>query len=97
MELQLRPEDVVAKKFAYGKGCETCAFTGYRGRVGLFEIMVMNDELRDLIMQDASTNVLRSASRKIGMRTLREAGQMAIFEGITTIEEVVKETITEEM
>jgi len=56
----------------------------------------MSDELRDLVMKHASTNVLRNAARKAGMRTLRESGELAIYEGVTTIEEVVKETIVEE-
>ncbi len=96
LELDLEPEDVQGKVFMYGKGCDYCNNTGYRGRMGLFEIMVMNDQLRDLIMKHASTNVLRAAGRKLGMRALRESGLMSIYEGLTTIEEVVKETIVEE-
>lgn len=97
MELDLRPEDVRGKVFMYGRGCDYCNNTGYRGRMGLFEMMLMNDDLRDLVMKHASTNILRNAARKLGMRTLRESGLLAIYEGITTIEEVVKETIMEEM
>ncbi|HPD31205.1 MAG TPA: ATPase, T2SS/T4P/T4SS family [Phycisphaerae bacterium] len=97
MELDLRPEDVRGKVFMYGRGCDYCNNTGYRGRMGLFEMMLMNDDLRDLVMKHASTNILRNAARKMGMRTLRESGLLAIYEGITTIEEVVKETIMEEM
>ncbi len=96
MELDLKPEDVQGRVFMYGKGCDYCNNTGYRGRMGLFETMVMADDLRDLVMKHASTNVLRAASRKRGMRTLREAGQLAVFEGLTSIEEVVRETILEE-
>jgi len=96
MELDLRPEDVAGKPFFYGKGCDYCNNTGYRGRLGIFEVMVLDDDIRDLIMQRASSNILRAAARKRGMRTLRESGLLAITEGITTIEEVVKETITEE-
>ncbi|NLX23518.1 MAG: pilus assembly protein PilB, partial [Phycisphaerae bacterium] len=70
--------------------------TGYRGRVGLFEIMALNDEMRDLIMKHASTALLRNAARKAGMSSLRENGLLAIYEGLTTIEEVVRETIVEE-
>jgi type IV pilus assembly protein PilB len=95
MELGLMPEDVADKKFYYGKGCDLCNNTGYKGRMGLYEIMVFNDEIRDLIMNDASTAVLRNAARKNGMRMLRENGLSAIFDGITTIDEVVKETIME--
>ncbi|MDM8007008.1 MAG: ATPase, T2SS/T4P/T4SS family [Phycisphaerae bacterium] len=97
MELDLKPEDVHGKVFMYGKGCDYCNNTGYRGRMGLFEMMLMNDDLRDLVMKHASTNILRNAARKLGMRPLRESGLLAVFEGITTIEEVVKETIMEDM
>ncbi len=96
MELELRPEDVQGRSFMYGKGCDFCNNTGYKGRLGLFEFMLMNDEMRDLVMRHASTNVLRQASRKRGMRSLRDAGRLAVFEGITSIEEVVRETIVDE-
>jgi type IV pilus assembly protein PilB len=93
MEVDLKPEDVKSKKFFYGKGCENCNKTGYRGRTGLYEIMIFNDEIRDLIMNHASTNVLREAARKAGMRTLRENGLLSIFDGVTTIDEVSRETL----
>lgn len=96
MELGLMPEDVGGKTFYYGKGCDQCNNTGFRGRTGLFEIMVMNDELRDLIMNHASTSVLRDAAKRAGMKTLRENGLSAIYDGITTIEEVVRETLAAE-
>lgn len=95
MELGLTPDDVKGKTFAYGKGCDYCNNTGYKRRLGLFETMVMNDDLRELIMQNASTNILRNMAVKNGMRLLRESGLLAIYEGATTIEEVVKETILE--
>ncbi len=95
MELKLTPEDVKGKKFHYGRGCNKCNKTGYKGRTALFEIMVFNDEMRELIMNQASTNILRSAAQKAGMRLLRDNGLTAIYDGITTIDEVVKETITE--
>jgi type IV pilus assembly protein PilB len=96
MELGLMPEDVGDKTFYYGKGCDQCNNTGFRGRTGLFEIMVMNDELRDLIMNHASTSVLRDAAKRAGMKTLRENGLSVIYDGITTIEEVVRETLAAE-
>jgi type IV pilus assembly protein PilB len=92
MELGLTPDDVKGKTFYFGKGCEQCNSTGYRGRMGIYEIMTLNDEIRELIMNNASTNVLRSAARKQGMTLLRENGLRAIYNGTTTIEEVVKET-----
>ena len=96
MELELRPEDVKGRVFYYGKGCEACNNTGYRGRQGIYEIMLLDDEMRDLIVQHASTQVLRAESKKRGMRSLRHSGLMSIYDGITTIEEVVRETIMEE-
>jgi type IV pilus assembly protein PilB len=96
MELNLRPDELVGKKFYYGKGCERCNNSGHKGRMGLYELVVMNDELRDLISAGASTDQLRNACRKQGMSTLRDAGLNAIFAGHTTIDEVVKETITED-
>jgi type IV pilus assembly protein PilB len=96
MELDLRSEGTQGRVFMYGRGCDYCNSTGYRGRMGLFETMVINDEMRDLIMKHASSNILRNTARKIGMRSLREAGLLAIYEGHTSIEEVVRETIIEE-
>jgi type IV pilus assembly protein PilB len=96
MELELRPEDVGDKTFYYGKGCNQCNKTGYRGRTGLYEIMTFNDEVRDLIMNHASTAVLRDAACRAGMKTLRENGLTAIFDGITTLDEVSRETIAAE-
>ena len=97
MELQLLPDDVKGKKFHYGRGCSKCNGTGYRGRIGIFEIMVFNDEIRDLIMNQASTNVLRSAGLKNGMRLLRDNGLAAIYDGITTIDEIAKGTMMEDV
>jgi type IV pilus assembly protein PilB len=95
-ELGLRPEDVVGKEFYYGRGCDLCNNTGYRGRQGLYEFMIMDDDMRDLIIQHASTQQLRAEAKKRGMRTLRQSGLLSIYDGVTTIEEVVKETIMEE-
>jgi type IV pilus assembly protein PilB len=96
MELNLRPDDVRSKKFFYGRGCDRCNNTGFRGRMGIFELVVMNDELRDHISAGASTDQLRSACRRSGMMTLRESGLRAIFNGLTTIEEIVRETVLED-
>ena len=96
MELGLTPDDVADKTFHRGAGCEYCRNTGYTGRIGIFEVMVLDDDLRELIMQRRSTNVLREAARKRGMRTLRESGLLAIYDGVTTIEEVAGETIMED-
>jgi len=64
--------------------------------MGIYEIMVLDDEMRDLIVKHASTQVLRAEARKRGMRSLRNSGLLAIYDGVTTIEEVVRETLTED-
>jgi type IV pilus assembly protein PilB len=97
MELELTPEMIAGKQLYYGKGCDYCNNTGYRGRMGIFEIMVLDDELREDIMHRASTNVLREKAIKKGMSTLRDSGISVIYDGLTTIEEVVKETVLEEV
>jgi type IV pilus assembly protein PilB len=94
-ELGLKPEDVRDKRFFRGRGCETCNNTGYKGRVGLYELMVANDTIRELIMQNASVDDLRKAAVSFGMVTLRESGMAKAYEGITTLDEVVRETILE--
>ena len=96
MELNLRPEEARGKKFYYGRGCDRCNNTGHKGRTGIYEFMPMNDELRDAIMGNVSTEGLRQMARKHGMTTLREYGLQAIYNGVTTIEEVVRETVLED-
>ncbi len=96
MELALKPEHVQGRTFFRGKGCNHCTKSGYRGRLALFEIMVLDDTLRELIMAQANTSVLRSECRKRGMRTLRESGLLAIYDGQTTIDEIVRETLDDE-
>jgi type IV pilus assembly protein PilB len=96
MELSLRPQDVANRTFARGSGCDKCNKTGYKGRLALYEIMSMDDTLRELVMTQASTAVLKMEARKRGMRTLRESGMLSIYDGQTTIEEVVRETLGEE-
>ena len=94
MELSLRTADVQGRTLYRGRGCDNCTKSGYKGRMAIFEIMLMDDELRDLVMQQASTAVLQTESRKRGMRTLRESGLLALYEGQTTIDEIVRETIS---
>ncbi|HVE41053.1 MAG TPA: ATPase, T2SS/T4P/T4SS family [Planctomycetota bacterium] len=93
MEIGLTPNDVKGKKFCFGKGCSNCNNTGYRGRQAIFEMMLLTDRVKELIMKSASTEQLRHIAREQGMRTLRESGLLAIFDGHTTIEEVVRETL----
>jgi type IV pilus assembly protein PilB len=96
LELQMTRKEVAGKKFFYGRGCDRCNNSGHKGRMGLFELIIMNDELRDMISAGGSTDQLRVACRKQGMQTLREAGLRAIFSGQSSIEEVVRETVLED-
>jgi len=94
-ELGLPPDYAVGKKFFRGRGCDLCNNTGYKSRIGLFELMIMNDELRDMIMRAVSTDELRKAAQRYGMRTLRESGLHYVQEGVTTLDEVIRETIVD--
>ena len=95
MELQLKQEDLEGRTLYRGRGCDQC-HGGYKSRMAIFEIMTLDDEIRDMIVTQASTAVLRSECRRRGMRTLRESGLLALYEGMTTLDEVVRETITDE-
>ena len=95
VDLQLTAEEVAGKKFYRGTGCNTCNNTGYKGRVGLFELMVMDDELRDMIMRNETTDALRNRAQAKGMVLLRDAGIQFMHDGLTTAEEVIRETILE--
>jgi len=90
--LNLSPHDLGDKVFYYGRGCSACNDTGYHGRKGIFELLVINDTIRALINERAPTVVLRQKAVELGMVTLREDGLRGIFEGDTTIEEIVKYT-----
>ncbi len=94
-ELGMKLSDVEGKRFFRGRGCEICNNTGYKGRVGLYELMIVNDTIRDMIMQNASVDDLRKTAVGFGMVTLRESGMSKAYEGVTTLEEVVRETILE--
>ena len=94
-DLELTSEMVRGKRFYRGAGCELCNNTGYKGRVGLFELMIMSNDIRDAIMGNAQTDEIREMARKNGMVSLRDAGIKACFDGVTTADEVVRETILE--
>ena len=92
-ELALSKDEVIGKRFSYGKGCEACNFTGFRGRTAIFEIMEVSEDLKMAILEEAPTGRLRDLARKQGMRSLRESGMLAIYDGLTTVEEVLRETM----
>jgi type IV pilus assembly protein PilB len=97
MELQLPLAQARKYKFYYGRGCPRCNNTGYKGRCGIYELMDINDDVRDLITSDASVDEMRNLARAQGMTSLREAGLKLIFDGVTTIDEVVRETVMEDI
>ena len=80
-----------------GKGCDECSNTGYRGRVGIFELLIINDDIRRLILQKTSANIIKEKAREHGMITLREDGWNKVKQGITTISEVLRVTLEEEL
>ncbi|KAF0244022.1 MAG: type IV pilus assembly protein [Planctomycetota bacterium] len=93
LQLGLRPADVEGKRFMYGTGCNHCNNTGYKGRQAIFEIMLLTDRIKSLIMTQASTDEIRRTAREQGLKVLRESGLLAIYDGVTTIDEVVRETL----
>ena len=92
-DLDMTSDQAADKKFYRGKGCEKCNRTGYKGRLGIYELLIMNDEMRDLIIRNASTEELREVAKRYGMVTLRDSGMQGIFNGLTTADEVIRETI----
>jgi type IV pilus assembly protein PilB len=90
--LNLSPHDIGDRTFYYGRGCSTCHDSGYKGRKGIFELLQISEPIRHLINERAPTVVLRQKAVELGMVTLRDDGLRGIFDGDTTIEEVVKYT-----
>lgn len=95
LDLGIDPAKVGNKTFYRGAGCSSCNNTGYKGRVGLFELMIMDDELRSMIMENANTDDLRRVAQSKGMRALRDIGIEFAFKGTTSAEEIIRETVLE--
>ncbi len=93
IEVGFRPDEARQLRTHRGKGCEKCNNTGYKGRIGLYEVLEITDEIRELILIGASALELRKKAIEDGMITLRESGLQKIRNGVTTIEEVVRETV----
>jgi type IV pilus assembly protein PilB len=91
-QLGLSPHEIGDKQFYYGKGCDTCNHTGYKGRKGIYELLDISDPIREMINQRAPSVVLKQKAVELGMTTLRDDGLRAIYDGETTIEEVLKYT-----
>jgi type IV pilus assembly protein PilB len=96
MELQLPIAQARQYKFYYGRGCQRCNNSGYKGRGGIYELLDVTDDIRDLVSSNANVDDIRNFARGQGMTTLREAGLKLIFDGVTTIDEVVRETVMED-
>jgi general secretion pathway protein E/type IV pilus assembly protein PilB len=94
--LSITPDMAKTATMMKGRGCADCSGTGCRGRMGIFEIFVIDDEARKLIYDQAPSSVLRSRAREMGMRTLREDGIRKVLAGITTAEEVIRATVGDE-
>ncbi len=90
--LKIKPEGIKDISFYQGRGCDRCSHTGYLGRVAIFELLVLNDEICELIYKKVSSNIIRERARQCGMSTLREDGLRKAFQGITTLEEVIRVT-----
>jgi len=94
-ELELKRSELNGRTFFRGSGCDICNNTGYKGRIGLFELMILDDELRNMIVANASADELREKAKSKGMNVLRDVGIKFAFEGKTTAEEIIRETILE--
>ena len=90
--LNMDRDEIGDHQFCYGKGCQVCNYTGYKGRKALTELLVVNSEIRELISENAPTTVIRDKARELGMRTLREDGMLALYNGETSVDEVVRYT-----
>jgi len=95
--LGFRPEEIESKTFYRGRGCSACNGTGYRGRIGIFELMEMDNKVRELAFSQATLKDLRAAARAGGMRSLLEDGRSKILNGVTTAEELVRTTQSAEL
>jgi general secretion pathway protein E/type IV pilus assembly protein PilB len=93
--LGIRADQAMDPSFMKGEGCAKCSSTGFRGRVGIFEMFTMNEELQQMVYEDASLVALRAKSREMGMRTMREDGVRKVIAGVTTAEEVLHATVAD--
>jgi type IV pilus assembly protein PilB len=91
-ELGISRQDIGEKQFFYGKGCNACNNTGYKGRKGIYELLRVTDPIRELINERAPTITLKQKAVELGMTTLRQDGLRSIFAGDTTVEEVLRYT-----
>ena len=89
---QIGKEDI---KIYRGKGCKSCSNTGFRGRCGIYELLVVDDNIRELVLKKSTAQAICDKARLTGMRTLREDGWDKVIEGITTVEEILRVTLSD--
>ena len=90
--MDLTMADLEGQSLYYGRGCKNCNNTGYKGRSGVYELLVLNDSIRELILEEAPQALIKTKAKEAGMQTLREAGMIKVFQGITTLEEILRES-----
>ncbi|MGQ9776127.1 MAG: type IV-A pilus assembly ATPase PilB [Thermodesulfobacteriota bacterium] len=93
IDLGVPPDEVRSFPVYKGNGCPICNYTGYKGRIGLYEVMPMKEEIKELVLARASTSEIKKEAIRLGMKTLRQSGIVKIREGLTTIEEVLRSTM----
>ena len=91
----IRSDQTADAKFMKGEGCTHCGLSGFRGRVGIFEIFTMNEEIQQMVYEDVSLVALRNKSRQMGMRSMREDGVRKVLAGVTTIPEILNVTVAD--
>ncbi len=93
VELGVLPDDARNVTCFHGSGCPNCSGTGYKGRVALYEVMPMSEELRDMVLSGASASDVKRTAIQVGMMTLRQSGLLKLRQGQTTMEEVIRVTM----
>ena len=93
IDLGIPPDEVKSFQVYKGKGCPICNYSGYKGRIGLYEVMPMKEEVKELVLSRASTSEVKKEAIRLGMKTLRQSGIMKIKEGVTSIEEILRSTM----
>jgi type IV pilus assembly protein PilB len=93
ISLGISPEEAATMKVKKGKGCDKCSNTGYKGRIALYEVMAMGEELKEMVLSGAAASDLKKRAGELGMMTLRASGLLRLRQGVTTVEEVLRSTV----
>ena len=95
MAAQVKESDIGTFTLMKGKGCKTCSDTGYKGRVALYEVLTMKDEIKEFVLNGASTGEIKNEAIRVGMQTLRASAIKKLKEGITTVDEVLRVSVAD--